>query len=32
MNKVDFFKGAIREARFSPRALAPQRFHLPADR
>lgn len=24
MNKVDYFKGAVREARFTPRALAPQ--------
>lgn len=24
MNKVDYFKGAIREARFAPRALAPE--------
>jgi hypothetical protein len=29
INKVDFFKGAVRQARFTPRALAPQRFHLP---
>ena len=28
MNKVDFFKGAVRQARFTPRALGPQRFHL----
>jgi len=24
MNKIDYFKGAIREARFTPRALAPE--------
>jgi hypothetical protein len=24
MNKVDYFKGAVREARFTPRALAPE--------
>lgn len=29
MNKVDFFKGAVRQARFTPRALVPQRFHRP---
>lgn len=29
MNRVDFFKGAVREARFTPRALAPDRFHRP---
>lgn len=26
MNRVSFFRGAIREARFTPRALPPQRF------
>lgn len=26
MNKIDFFKGAVREARFTRRALAPERF------
>ncbi|MGR4864935.1 LamG domain-containing protein [Caulobacter sp. LARHSG274] len=29
MNRVDYFKGAIREARFTPRALAPDAFHRP---
>jgi hypothetical protein len=26
MNKIDFFKGAVREARFTRRALPPERF------
>lgn len=29
MNGVDYFKGAVREARFTPRALSPERFHVP---
>jgi hypothetical protein len=29
INRVDFFKGAVREARFTPRALAPEDFHRP---
>lgn len=29
MNKVDFFKGAVREARFTRRALSPARFSIP---
>jgi hypothetical protein len=32
LNRVDYFKGAIREARFTPQALAPEAFHRPADR
>ena len=33
INKVNYFKGSIREARFTPRALAPEEFlKLPADR
>lgn len=27
INRIDYFKGAIREARFTPRALAPKDFH-----
>ncbi len=30
MNRVDYFKGAVREARFTHRALGPSEFHLPA--
>jgi len=29
MNRIDFFKGAVREARFTRRALAPERFTRP---
>jgi hypothetical protein len=29
MNKIDFFKGAVREARFTRRALEPKRFTRP---
>lgn len=28
MNRIDYFKGAVREARFTPRALKPRRFAL----
>lgn len=30
MNRVDWFQGALREARFSPRALRPAEFRRPA--
>jgi Concanavalin A-like lectin/glucanases superfamily len=29
INKVDYFKGAVRQARFTPRALPPQEFMKP---
>jgi len=29
MNKVNWFNGAVREARFTPRSLAPSEFRLP---
>lgn len=32
MNRVDFFRGVVREARFTPRALTPDRFHRPGGR
>jgi hypothetical protein len=33
INRRDFFKGAIREARFTPRALTPDQFtNIPADK
>ena len=32
MNRVDFFRGAVREARFTPRALVPERFYRPGGR
>lgn len=30
MNRVDWFQGALREARFTPRALSPAQFRRPA--
>jgi len=29
MNRVNYFRGAVREARFTPRALAPEAFTMP---
>lgn len=30
INRVDYFKGAVREARFTPGPLPPERFEIPA--
>ena len=32
INRVNYFKGAIREARFTPRALSPAQFHMLPER